>query len=130
MYCLAGAYNKTKRVSAGSRGQDEPVFLGVRDDLAKRLEIYPGEAGPSTGKVQKRKRAPKKAHRSNTTSKLTTLKMGAKETKLVIFGHSWVERLEKLGIMSFTQDGREIEVKYVHRVVHIIGHGLNYPWAI
>ena len=107
---------KRTRIDNGIQ-QEGPVRMNVRDDLARRLEIFPGEAGPSTGRIEKRKkkRAPKKAHRSNTISRLTTLKMGAKVTRFVIFGHSWVERLARLGIKSIEQDGRKIEVLYKYK---------------
>ena len=111
---MAGTRGKIPTKVDNAQHQEGAVMMNVRDDLARRVEIFPGEAGPSSGRVEKKKkkRAPRKPHRANTLSRLTTLRMGAKETRLVILGHSWVERLSRLGIKSLKQDGRKVEVDY------------------
>ena len=90
----------------------------MREELAERFEAdvqHRDIPGPSHGRVRKRKRAPRKAHRDGTTDRLTTLRLSQTKTRLMIVGHSWVERLSRLNINSFQQDSREVEVQYKFR---------------
>ena len=108
-----------------SKNSPDRVEMAMREDLANRLEFDVEQKdipGPSHGRVHKRRRrrAPRKAHRDHTTDRLTTLKLSQTKTRLMIVGHSWVERLKRLKINSFKQDGREVEVRYKFR------RGLTY----
>ena len=46
---------------------------------------------------------------------MTTLRLSARETRLVIFGHSYAKRLGRTGVKTFCQEDRLITVRFVYK---------------
>ena len=57
----------------------------------------------------------KKVHCDDTLDRLTALRLSCRETRLVVFGHSYAKPLKSTGIRVFCQDGRMITVRYVYK---------------
>ena len=63
-------------------------------------------------KQQKKKQRKRKPKREGMLSRLTTVRLEQREVRMVVFGHSYVERMEGLGV---TQEKRNVAVKYIYK---------------